>query len=69
MGSKDSKLEIPQQFSHDLNAVYTLANGKYNIAFECKNVLDNKLYDNFSLQKPSRAFYIKLRYYFSKSNN
>lgn len=69
MGSKDSKLEIPQQFSHDLNAVYTLANGKYNIAFECKNFLDNKLYDNFSLQKPSRAFYIKLRYYFSKSNN
>jgi len=69
MGSKESKLEIPQQFSHDLNAVYSIANGKYNIAFECKNLFDNKLYDNFSLQKPSRAFYIKFRYYFSKSNN
>ncbi|WP_125723086.1 TonB-dependent receptor [Flavobacterium ustbae] len=68
MGSKDSKLEIPQQFNHDLNAVYTLADGKYNIAFECKNLFDNKLYDNFSLQKPSRAFYIKFRYFFSKSN-
>lgn len=68
MGSKDSKLEIPKQFNHDLNAVYTLANGKYNIAFECKNVFDNKLYDNFSLQKPSRAFYIKFRYFFNRSN-
>lgn len=68
MGSKDSKLEIPKQFNHDLNAVYTMANGKYNIAFECKNVFDNKLYDNFSLQKPSRAFYIKFRYFFNKSN-
>ncbi|PWB24371.1 TonB-dependent receptor [Flavobacterium sp. HTF] len=68
MGSKDSKLEIPKQYSHDLNAVYTLANGKYNIALECKNFLDNKLYDNFSLQKPSRAFYIKFRYFFTKSN-
>ncbi|MFZ0597183.1 MAG: TonB-dependent receptor, partial [Flavobacterium sp.] len=68
MGSKDSKLEIPQQFSHDLNAVYTLANGKYNIALECKNLMDNKLYDNFSLQKPSRAFYIKFRYFFTKSS-
>lgn len=68
MGSKDSKLEIPEQFNHDLNTVYTLANGKYNIALECKNLLDNKLYDNFSLQKPSRAFYLKFRYFFNKSN-
>lgn len=66
MGSKDSKLEIPKQFNHDLNVVYTLADGKYNIAFECKNLLDNKLYDNFSLQKPSRAFYLKFRYFFNK---
>ncbi|OXA90493.1 TonB-dependent receptor [Flavobacterium hercynium] len=66
MGGSD-KLDIPEQFNHDLNAVYTFANGKYNIALECKNVLDNKLYDNFSLQKPSRAFNIKFRYFFSKS--
>lgn len=62
-----SKLDIPEQFNHDLNAVYTFADGKYNVALECKNLLDNKLYDNFSLQKPSRAFYIKLRYFFTKS--
>ncbi|MDN3672886.1 TonB-dependent receptor [Flavobacterium branchiarum] len=67
-GIKNSKQDIPQQFNHDFNVVYTLAGGKYNIAFECKNAFDNSLYDNFSLQKPSRAFYLKLRYYFNKSN-
>ena len=68
MGTKEDKLDIPAQYNHDFNVVYTMANGKYNIALECKNALDNKLYDNFSLQKPSRAFYIKFRYFFNKSN-
>ncbi|KQS30895.1 TonB-dependent receptor [Dyadobacter sp. Leaf189] len=60
------KLDIPQQLSHDVNVVYAMAGGKYNIALECKNLLDAKLYDNFSLQKPSRGFYVKLRYFISK---
>ncbi|WP_223860525.1 TonB-dependent receptor [Spirosoma validum] len=60
------KLDIPEQLAHDVNLVYALAGGKYNIGFECKNVLDSKLYDNFSLQKPSRGFYVKLRYFVGK---
>lgn len=60
------KLDIPEQLSHDLNMVYALNNGQYNIALECKNVLDSRLYDNFSLQKPGRAFNIKLRYFIQK---
>ncbi len=60
------KLDIPKQLSHDVNIVYAMANGKYNISLECKNMLDSKLYDNFSLQKPSRGFYAKVRYYISK---
>jgi outer membrane cobalamin receptor len=60
------KLDIPRQLSHDVNIVYAMANGKYNISLECKNMLDSKLYDNFSLQKPSRGFYAKLRYFISK---
>jgi len=68
MGTASGKLTIPRQFNHEANATYTMADGKYNIAFECKNLLDNRLYDNFSLQKPSRGFYVKLRYFFNKSN-
>lgn len=60
------KLDIPRQLAHDVNLVYALANGKYNIGLECKNLLDSKLYDNFSLQKPSRGFYLKLRYFVAK---
>ncbi|PWJ60485.1 outer membrane receptor protein involved in Fe transport [Dyadobacter jejuensis] len=60
------KLDIPRQVSHDVNMVYAMANGKYNISLECKNLLDAKLFDNFSLQKPSRGFYVKLRYFISK---
>lgn len=59
------KLDIPQQLAHDVNAVYAMAGGKFNVALECKNLLDARLYDNFSLQKPSRGFYVKLRYFVS----
>ncbi|QJB33057.1 TonB-dependent receptor [Chitinophaga oryzae] len=63
----DEKLEIPRQFCQDVNLVYSLANGRYNIALECKNLADNRLYDNFTLQKPGRAFYAKVRYFFNKN--
>ncbi|MDR0618281.1 MAG: TonB-dependent receptor plug domain-containing protein [Bacteroidales bacterium] len=62
------KRVIPSQFSHDVGLTYTISNGRYNVAFECKNLTNAKLYDNFSLQKPGRAFYIKVRYFFMKKN-
>ncbi|MBE7177763.1 MAG: TonB-dependent receptor [Mucilaginibacter polytrichastri] len=62
------KLNIPQQISHDLNAVYSLKNGRYNVGLECRNLTNAYLYDNFSLQKPGRALYLNLRYYFNKTN-
>jgi len=60
------KLDIPTQFAHDANIVYSLKDGKYNIALEGKNLTDALLYDNFSLPKPSRSFYLKLRYFIGK---
>lgn len=65
-GQAEEKLEIPRQFCQDVNLVYSLANGRYNVSVECKNLVDNRLYDNFTLQKPGRAFYAKLRYFISK---
>jgi outer membrane receptor protein involved in Fe transport len=58
------KKMVPSQFSHDLSATYIIADGRYNVALECRNLTDAKLYDNFSLQKPGRAFYVKFRYFF-----
>ncbi len=67
LGLQDnSKKGIPTQLSLDANIVYSIANGRYNIAFEGKNLSDNRLVDNFSLQKPSRGFYLNLRYFLNK---
>lgn len=65
-GSRSDKYDVPTQLAHDINLVYTLKNGRYNVAFECRNITDEKLYDNFSLQKPGRSFTVKLRYFYSK---
>lgn len=67
-GGRDAASEkrgIPTQISHDFNAVYSLKNGRYNIGLEVRNITDNRLYDNFSLQKPGRGFYLNLRYFFN----
>ena len=60
-GDPASKSTVPEQLSHNLSIGYSLQNGRYNISLECRNLTDAKLYDNFSLQKAGRAFYVKLR--------
>lgn len=62
-GTADSKYTVPTQFSHDINVAYSLKNGVYNITLECRNITDERLYDNYSLQKPGRSFSAKFRYY------
>lgn len=64
-GSSNKK-RVPDQLSHDIGLIYSLKEGRYNVSVECKNLTDEQLYDNFSLQKPGRAFYAKVRYYFNK---
>lgn len=65
LGSK-SKFIVPTQFSHNLIISYSILDGRYNLSFECRNFTNEKLYDNFSLQKAGRAFYGKIRIYLSK---
>ncbi|MBO5672576.1 MAG: TonB-dependent receptor, partial [Alistipes sp.] len=61
IGTNRDDYMVPNQFSHNIALSYTLKDGKYNISFECRNLTNEKLYDNFSLQKAGRAFYGKLR--------
>ena len=63
-GDPASKSVVPEQLSHNLSISYSIQDGRYNISLECRNLTDEKLYDNFSLQKAGRAFYAKLRVYF-----
>ncbi len=64
LGDPTTKSRVPEQLSHNLTLGYTLKNGRYNLSLECRNLTDEKLYDNFSLQKAGRAFYGKVRVYF-----
>lgn len=70
LGGRDQESDkkgVPTQLAHDLNFVYSMKNGRYNISLEAKNITDRPMYDNFSLQKPGRGFYVNLRYFFNKS--
>lgn len=64
LGDRDTKSIVPRQFSHNLSVSYGIGNGRYNISLECRNFTDEKMYDNFSLQKAGRAFYGKFRVWF-----
>lgn len=50
---------VPNQFAHNLTLSYSMKEGRYNFSLECRNLTNEKLYDNFSLQKAGRAFYAK----------
>ena len=65
----ESEFVVPTQFSHNLTVSYAIKNNRYNFSLECQNFTNEKLYDNFSLQKAGRAFYGKVRVYFGSNNN
>lgn len=61
LGSLASKSYIPTQLVHSLLASYSWNRNRYHVSGEVRNLFDERAYDNFQLQKPGRAFYIKFR--------
>ncbi|WP_299218219.1 TonB-dependent receptor [uncultured Aquimarina sp.] len=64
-GNPEDRDIIPEQVSHNLELGYSFNDGRYNISVLARNITDSKVYDNFEIQQPGRAFYVKLRYYIS----
>lgn len=61
LGNK--KFDVPYQISHNLHISYTVGEKEHlRMTLSCKNLTDNTLYDNFSLQKPGRNFTMKVSY-------
>lgn len=60
-GSNATKARIPTQSISSISALYEWCGGKYNIFLECNNLFDAMAYDNYKLQKPGRAFFVKFR--------
>lgn len=65
LGRPTSKKYIPTQFAHNASVSYTMHDGRYSVSLECTNLTNEKLYDNYRLQKPGRAFNVKFRLYLS----
>lgn len=61
VGTNKSDYMVPSQFAHNISIGYAIKGGRYTVTAECRNLTDEALYDNFSLQKAGRAFYVKLR--------
>lgn len=58
---------IPSQLTHNIDIDYAMKNGKYNISASFTNITDELVFDNFNIQKPGRAFYLKFRYFISNN--
>lgn len=69
IGDPNTKKRVPTQFSHNLGLTYSMFGGKYNLSFECRNLTNEQLFDNFELQKAGRAFYGKLRIHFGSNSD
>ena len=63
LGNPNQKYTIPTQLIHDIVVDYSLKNGQYSVSFTLSNLTNELAYDNFRIQKPGRAFYVKLNLY------
>lgn len=62
----DEFFKIPRQIGQDFGLSYAFPQKKVVLSFDIKNIFNKALYDNLRVQKPGRALYIKLNYFFNK---
>lgn len=62
LGSKDTKNMVPSQLIFDFGFGYTFPKQNISLAFDLSNFTNTQAYDNFLLQKPGRAAFIKVKY-------
>lgn len=58
-----NKGQVPEQWTTNLDIVYSLKNGKYNTSFGISNLWNTKVYDNYQQLKPGRTYNLKFRYF------
>ena len=63
LGNSATKNTIPSQFIQDINLTCSWKAGTYNLAATLNNFTNTRAYDNFNIQRPGIAFYLKLRYF------
>ncbi len=58
--------KTPNQMIQDVGLSYVFPSKQFVLSFDAKNIFNKEAYDNFAVQKPGRAFYVKLNYSFNK---
>lgn len=53
--------KVPEQNIHDLGFSYQFPRNII-VSFDAKNIFNKQAYDNFAVQRPGRAFYLKLNF-------
>ncbi len=61
-GNPEDRFFVPQQLSHNIQLGYSIED-KYNISIQARNITNARVFDNIAVQKPGRAFFVKLRYF------
>lgn len=56
----------PAQFVNDAGLSYTFPKKQFVLSFDVRNMFDKMAFDNYAVQKPGRAFYLKLNYTINK---
>lgn len=61
-GVRSSKQTIPSQTTHNAGVTWSVESSLQRVAatFEVDNFTDAKVYDEFGIQRPGRAFYVKV---------
>lgn len=62
LGAQDNKNYIPSQLVFDAGLGYTFPSEQLTLALDVSNMLNEQVYDNYLLQKPGRAFFLKINY-------
>lgn len=53
---------IPTQLVSDIGITHTFPNKNLTLSLDARNILNAQVFDNYALQKPGRAFYMKINY-------
>ncbi|WP_156877216.1 TonB-dependent receptor [Salinimicrobium terrae] len=54
--------QVPEQHIQDVGLSYVFPKKNLIVSFDANNIFNEQAYDNFAVQKPGRAFYLKLNY-------
>lgn len=66
LGLQGTKGFVPTQLVFDAGVGYTFPSKKLTLALDISNISNEQVYDNYLLQKPGRAFFLKATYQFIK---